>query len=350
MEINPFHNGHVHFIKEARKIAKNDLLICIISTNFVQRGELSMLNKKDKTNLLLSHGVDIVCELPMVLANQGGSHFAFHSIRILANYGVTNLIFGSESADIEFLKSSSLINCEVNDFKLGIHNNLNELKSNDILGISYINAINELNLNWNIHLVKRISNEYNQINIKGEIASATSIRNNITNTELISSTLPPGVIDSLLRIDENMLFQLFKVNLANCIDNNINIFLSEYNQLLLKIQKVLNNDSNSSIQTLNDLTLACADRNNSKYKISRICLNVILLIEYDDYNGNYYRTLGFNTRASRYLPNNSFTSLVQNDSNIAQIEARASKLFSILTKDFQYNEYDRKPIIFNNQK
>lgn len=350
MEINPFHNGHVHFIKEARKIAKDNLLVCIISTNFVQRGEVSVLNKQEKTNLLLSHGVDIVCELPMVLANQGGNFFAYHSIRILANYGVTNLIFGSESGDIEYLKVNSTLNHQSQNFKSGIHSNLNSLKSNDILGISYIQAIDQLNLDWDIHLVKRISNEYKQTNVSGRIASATSIRTNITNTELISNTMPTGVIDSILIVDNNLLLHLFKVNLSNCIDNNIDIFLSEDNQLLLKIQRILNNDVNNCIKTLNDLCNHCADRNNSRYKISRICLNVILLIENDTYNDDYNRTLGFNTRASKYLPSNSFTSLAQTNSNIAQIEARASKLFSILTKDFQYNEYDRKPIIYNNQK
>lgn len=38
-EYNPLHNGHIHHIKEARRISNCDVLIAVMSGNFVQRGE-----------------------------------------------------------------------------------------------------------------------------------------------------------------------------------------------------------------------------------------------------------------------------------------------------------------------
>ncbi len=343
MEINPFHNGHLYFLQQARKIAQDNVLVCIISTNIVQRGELSVLSKDIKTKLLLGNGVDIVCELPAVLANQGGEYFALNSLKILSQFGITNLIFGSESADINQLQLHSQ-QFETADFRTGVNQNLNTLKSNDILGISYIRASQQLGLNLEFNLVKRISNNYNDTEINSEIASATAIRASLENRQTIASTLPANSLDNVLSVNHQLLFNIFKVNLQNCIDNNIEIFLSERNQLLYRMAQVLKSQTNHSIEEFLD---NCKDRNNSKYKYSRILINVVLMVTNDDYLANdYIRVLGFKPTASKYLPNNAFTSLADNSTNIAQIEQRASNLFSLLTNNFQYNEFDRKPLIY----
>lgn len=339
MEINPFHNGHQYFLKQVRKIAKDNIVVCVVSTNVVERGEFSTLNKHVKTSLLLENGVDIVCELPTVLANQGGEYFALHSLTILSQFKITDLIFGSESDNLDFLiKQSEQIS--PSDFQTGIHAQLDTLQSNDILGISYLKAIKQLNLNIETHLVKRIDNNYNQSSTSGAISSATAIRANYGLSN-ISGLLPAQSLDNYLEVNQTMLFNLFKVNLANAIDLDINIFLSENKQLLAKLQRNIK-DANSIEQLVN---LSC-DKNNSKSKLKRIIINTILLIPQENFDsGKYVRVLGFNKGASKYLPENCFTSLADNKSNIALIEARSAQLFTILTNNFLFNEFDRKPII-----
>lgn len=342
MEINPFHNGHEYFLKKAREIAGDNILVCIISTNFVQRGELSVLTKDVKTRLLLSHGVDIVCELPTVLANQGGEFFALSALNILASFNIDTLIFGSESSDLNQLRISAN-NLETTDFKNGVHSNLGILKSNDILGISYIRACNKLNLNINFELVKRVSNNYNDTTVESKIASATAIRNNLDNVQAIKDALPADSLQNIVETNHELLFDMFKVNLLNCIDNKVNIFLSEQGQLLNRLKIGLDQNPN----TLLELLELCKDKNNSQYKYQRIVINVILMITADDYlQDEYIRILGFNPRASKFIPKQGFTNLADCNNKVATIEKRSSSLFSLLTANFQYNEFDRKPLIY----
>ena len=44
-EYNPFHNGHLYHIKKAKEISKCDILIAVMSGNFVQRGEPAIADK-----------------------------------------------------------------------------------------------------------------------------------------------------------------------------------------------------------------------------------------------------------------------------------------------------------------
>lgn len=342
MEINPLHNGHLYFLEKAREIAKDNLLVCVISTNVVQRGEFSVLNKTIKTKLLLENGVDIVCELPAVLANQGGEYFALGALKILSNFRITNLIFGSESASIEKLQSDSKL--EVSSFASGINSNLGSLQSNDILGISYIRAAKKLNLDLDFNLVKRVANNYNDVGLSSNIASATAIRANLDNPELIAKTLPSESYESICKIDQQLLFKLFKINLDIAIDNQTQIFLSEDNQLLSKMKKVI---KEHNPQTLDQFIILCSDKNNSKYKFSRIVINTVLQVTESNYlDVDYLRILGFKSASSKLIPANSFTSLTDCKNEIAKIEARASNLFSLLTNNFQFDEYNRKPLIY----
>ena len=75
-EYNPFHNGHLYQINKVRKKYKDAVIIACLSGVFTQRGEISVLNKWDKTRLALENGVDIVVELPYVYATQGSDIFA----------------------------------------------------------------------------------------------------------------------------------------------------------------------------------------------------------------------------------------------------------------------------------
>ncbi len=348
METNPFHNGHMYFLEQALKITQGEPLICVISTNIVQRGEFSVLNKKIKTELLLQNGVDIVCELPAAKANQGGYFFAKSAIKILAEFGVNNLIFGSECADLNQLQVVSN-EFEYESFNTGVYSKLN-LLSNDILGVNYIKAANDLNLNMNFNLVKRVSNNYNDLEITSyEINSATSIRLNLTKPNTIKNSLPAYSLENINVIDNNVLYTLFKLNLQNCIANNINIFLAEDNQLLYRMQTILNE---KKPQTLEELLECCKDKNNSKYKYSRILLNVVLQVEAHDYtNDCYVRILGFKDNYSKFIPEKSFTSLAKNNTKTCQVEKRASYLYSILcaNSNITFDEYNNKPIIYSNK-
>lgn len=341
MEVNPFHNGHKYFLEQIDKNV-DDILICITSTSITQRGELSVLNKHDKARLLLDNRVDLVIELPSVFANQGGLYFAHHAIEYLEKFGITHLYFGSETNNLNQLLE--IVNSDITqlDFKNGIYKKeLSDLKSNDILGISYLKSIK--NKNIKPVLIKRIANNYNDSNITGLISSATSIRNNLDD-ENTKNCLPTYSYNNIQSINQELLFNIFKVNLQNCINLDIKILLSENNQLLYKMQKVL---TNNNFDNINDFINFACDKNNSKYKLQRIIINVILMAKECDYPKEYIKVLGFNKRVTPLLKMNDITTSLKNvNCRTAEYEKRATNLFNIVSNQNILHDYE-KPVIKN---
>ena len=45
-EYNPFHTGHLHHIAETRRsLGETAVIVCVMSGNFVQRGDFAVLDK-----------------------------------------------------------------------------------------------------------------------------------------------------------------------------------------------------------------------------------------------------------------------------------------------------------------
>lgn len=104
-ECNPVHDGHRYLLKTAREITQADALIVLLGGDFVQRGEPAIFPKEQRTRELLQCGADLVICLPVVCSLSSGSAFAACGVRLAADLGVvTDLVFGSESGDLQRLK------------------------------------------------------------------------------------------------------------------------------------------------------------------------------------------------------------------------------------------------------
>ncbi len=155
-EFNPFHNGHKRLLDEARARGA-ERIVCVMSGNAVQRGELAVCDKYTRAEAAVRAGADLVLELPYPWSACSAEHFARAAIYILSHFCDT-VIFGSESGDIEKLTRAAEI-CADNAFReeysdlcasgegsasafLNIlaAKGISELSSNDILGIEYIKA------------------------------------------------------------------------------------------------------------------------------------------------------------------------------------------------------------------
>ncbi len=102
VEYNPFHNGHKYHLNKAKELG--DIVIGVMSGDYVQRGEPSLINRWKRAEIALIEGVDISCELPCIYSSQSAEIFARGSIGILNFIGVEKIIFGSESDRLENLK------------------------------------------------------------------------------------------------------------------------------------------------------------------------------------------------------------------------------------------------------
>ena len=62
-EFNPFHAGHAYALAQARKLTQADVVVVVMSGNYVQRGEPAIFDKWVRARAALDHGADIVIEL-----------------------------------------------------------------------------------------------------------------------------------------------------------------------------------------------------------------------------------------------------------------------------------------------
>ena len=53
-EYKPFHNGHAYHLEKSKQEAQAEYSIAIISGNFVQRGNVSIVDKWEKASMALS--------------------------------------------------------------------------------------------------------------------------------------------------------------------------------------------------------------------------------------------------------------------------------------------------------
>lgn len=102
-EYNPMHNGHLYHIEKTKK-AGADFIVCVMSGNFVQRGECACLDKWKRAEIAVRNGADVVIDLPVPWALGSAESFARGSISLLSCFGIDMLSFGSETENEELLR------------------------------------------------------------------------------------------------------------------------------------------------------------------------------------------------------------------------------------------------------
>lgn len=216
-EYNPFHNGHLHQINEIKKVT-DEPIICVMSGNFTQRGEVAISDKYARAQMALEGGADLVVELPVPFCMASAEYFASASVNILARMGVDKLSFGSESANAEKMMKIAKIAAS-DEFKnecealsreqgnagayfelLGKKSGEENILSNDILGIEYAKAILKNGYKMQVFPIKREGNAYrdNELNY-GKLPSASAIRETISNGNFddIAAFIPTSTFEIL---------------------------------------------------------------------------------------------------------------------------------------------------------
>ena len=188
-EMNPLHGGHRYLLESARARGA-DRIVCVMSGNTVQRGDFAVTDQYTRAEALLRCGADLVLELPFPWSSGSAESFARGGISILESF-CDHLIFGSECGDTTRLRkaaetagSPSFRADFLKALRLGepaaqtYYRMLGEgLSSNDLLGIEYIRAAEELGAELEIHTVQRQGAGYADTEpIEGEYPSAAAIR------------------------------------------------------------------------------------------------------------------------------------------------------------------------------
>ena len=100
-EYNPMHSGHLYLLERGRAIlGRETAFLCVMSGNFVQRGDFALLRKHARARAAVESGVDLVLELPLPWAVSSAEGFADGGIQTIMATGVVDtLLFGSECGD-----------------------------------------------------------------------------------------------------------------------------------------------------------------------------------------------------------------------------------------------------------
>lgn len=357
LEANPLHLGHKYFIEKIKTNYQPDYLIAITSTSFSMRGDISILDKFTKTSLILELGIDLVLELPFTMAVQSADFFAKNSIDLLASFGITDLIFGSETEDInlyhrlyDFLNNTKVnydqfknlskkqtlnIILENSNFSEDEINLINQ--PNFTLGFQYIKTIIDNKYPISYHLIKRVANNYHDKLPTNNIASATSIRNLHQNNIDVSNYIPysSNYLTNLNNAYQNLMPIIKYVYADVNVTNFTYLGKSEgINQYIIK-KGNLNDNFDNFIDSLK----------NKKYSsslIKRVILHTLLKTASSLSDKKYLRILGSNQRGFEYLKtlpkqtkNLIFSSPkeLKENNEILELELSATKLYANITNN-----------------
>ena len=338
-EYNPFHNGHLYHIQKTKEQTGAKYVVCVMSGNFVQRGNTSIVDKWTKTQMALANGVDLVLELPTVYIVSSAENFAQGAVKILENLGIVDTIsFGTETDDFAALNNIANILAEepreyttflkeglkqgesfpkareealikyINDDKR--YNDI--LKSpNNILGIEYLKALKKLKSNITPVAIKREKVYYNDDFIVDDLASATAIRKLMMNKdfaglikvvprscyEILTKEHEVGnVVYDLQRYEKEILYTLRRMTIDE---------IAELPDVTEGLEHSIKNAANYC-NNINDFINIVKTRRYTQTRIQRILIFALLGITKKDIQSAkkvvpYARVLGFNQKGKMLL-------------------------------------------------
>ena len=309
-EYNPFHNGHLLHLTKSKEEIGAEYSICIMSGNFVQRGNTSIVNKWVKAEMALKNGIDLVLELPTVYSISSAENFAEGAIKLLNSLKIVDTVsFGSENSDIDILNKISGILYEepkqyleflnkelkkglsfpkarenaillyLNDKKYS--NILNQ--PNNTLAIEYLKALKKYKSHIMPIAIKREKAFYNSNCIVDEYASATAIRNMIVNSQFndIRKVMPRIAYDLLMQEIENNQYVIdiskFEKEILYSIRRLSTVDLKKFPEVNEGLENAIKNAANSC-NTLAELINIIKTKRYTQTRIQRILLYILLNI------------------------------------------------------------------------
>ncbi len=228
VEYNPFHNGHKLHALAAKQETDADIVIAVMSGNFLQRGEPAFVDKWMRAEMALKNGVDLIFELPYAFATAHAPQFAKGAIQLLDAAHCQTYCFGSEEGQIQpFNNSMTLLHSHHTDYEQMIHDFISEgisypkalnkaydiltaknngpfvdlTQPNNILGFHYIQAAYQINSLMRPATIKRIGANYHDDTLNAQtIGSATGIRKTFFDTKdlnAVQNFIPSHVYERL---------------------------------------------------------------------------------------------------------------------------------------------------------
>lgn len=367
-EYNPLHLGHIYQIKKIKELYPNSIIIVITNTCFTQRGDISILNKWNKTKLCLENQIDLIIELPFAYATQSADIFAKGALTILNHLKIDTLVFGSESNDIDLLKKIATTQTNNKEYDKKVKEYLDSglnyptamskaletilgktiTEPNDLLGISYIKEIISNNYKINPITIKRIGS-YHETEVKNQIISASLIRTLHLKETDITPHIPTNTQKYLYNnLSKENYFKYLKYKIISTKD------LSVYQTVEEGIENRLKKEIHNS-NTWEELIQKIKTKRYTYNKISRMLTHILTDFKKEEAKElkiDYIRLLGFSEQGQKYLNKIKkqitlpiITTYKKNFSSLLDLELKALSIYYLpIDETLIEKEFKQKPI------
>ncbi len=339
-EFNPLHTGHKFLIDKAKEYGT---VVCAISSNFVQRGDSAIFEKRIRAKSALLCGADIIVEMPVLWSMSTAQNFALCGVAQLIEMGCDKIIFGSESGDIEALKKcADILVCDeyeekiTQNLKLGKtfaklrQETAEELGApkgilegaNNNLAIEYIIAGKKLGFDGEFLTVKREGAMHDTKDID-KFVSASLLREKLQSLDIdFCKEYIPSEISSL--VDKDNISNI--KNIERAILSVLRLKTKEDLKKLPDISEGIENKLFSAINVADSLDSLYNEIKVKRYTLSRIrrlVLSAFLGFDKDFFlkKPPYVRVLGFSKTGEVHLK-----SIAKNNEKIVTTVSQIEKL------------------------
>ena len=374
-EYNPFHNGHLYQIQKAKELTGADTVITVMSGNFTQRGDTSLINKFEKAKIALQNEVDMVIELPTIYSISSAENFALGGVKILNEIGnIDYLVFGIEEENLEKLQAIAdvLVN-EDDEFKRNIKEELDKgnsypkareivlkkvlssenvenimQKPNNILAIEYLKALKTTNSKIKPFAIKRKNTMHNDENINENYASGTYIRKLFieNNFNEIKKVVPKYTYERLLELKNQGTYVSSINDFSDIVIYKIRTMTKEEISQIADVNEGLENSiklASTTCKTIDEIIDKVSTKRYTKTRISRILTYILLDITKSDIeqsknNDPYIRVLGINKKCEEILSTIKHNKLIislkkfeenNGENELLNIDKKATEIYTI---------------------
>lgn len=380
-EFNPFHNGHKYLIEQARANGATHV-VAVMSGDFVQRGDVAVIDKFRRADIAVRSGVDLVIEIPVVYSLASAEFFARAAVMLLTSLGIVDeLVFGCETPDMDLLRTAAEASAKVaaspeltEMLKSGtsypaavqqlVERDCGPIVggmfdgSNDILAIEYIKSSKLMGKDWTYLPVKRIGVGHDSKTTEGNIASASFLRDCIKLGEDISKYVPEetvkaveeykkqGLLADISYLERQILYKLRTLGVQEL--QNLPDVGQGFEQRILSVGKI--------VKSYQEFLDASKNKRYTMAKIRRLSLSALIGIRKQDLQipPQFGRILSLNDAGTEILAaakgkamlsfGTAITSLVSEDSNTAKraavLSAMAHDIYTLASENVRNGGLD----------
>ncbi len=359
-EYNPFHNGHLYQLEMTKKQGA-DGIVCVMSGNFVQRGECALLDKWKRAELAVKNGADVVIDLPVPWAVSSAESFARGGVYLLSQFGVDVISFGSETEDREklLLAAESKDNSQVLEltrrymsegysYPLSLHNAVKEIYGGDVadiisspnstLAVEYLRQIKSFGAVVFLP-VKRKGAAHDSKESEGVFLSASKIREEINRgnidavvgyisenaLRIIKEEISEGFAPCTMKQNERAILSA----LRQLDKDDLSRYISDEQGLVSRIYESVN-----QAECLEQLYSLAKSKNYTHSRIRREALNAYLGVEKDisKLTPPYIRILAVSEKGLSLLSSakkNSAIPIVTKHGEMQNLDAFSKRIYEL---------------------